>query len=168
MNLNLLTIIFLVVLIYKVIQGYKKGMVKEIISFISLIVLCIIVGLLGTGLKSYLNKEIINVIAAFLLLCLMGVAHHLLGLIFFPAKMIAKLPIVSWLDKLLGMVVGALEIVLIMWTIYAFIMTLGLGMIGQHILAYTEKSPFLLWLYQNNYLVAWISKLGGTFAEVQF
>ena len=165
--MNLLAVIVLIVLIWKIVDGYKRGMVKEIISFISLIVLCVVVVLIGTGLKSYLEKELAGVAAAVLLLAILGIVHHLLGVVFFSAKMIVKLPVVHWLDKVLGMAVGALETVLILWTVYSFIMTFGLGMVGQQILAYTEENAVLSWLYRYNYLAAWISSVSSKISFIQ-
>ena len=100
--MNLLFVIVLIVMFFNIVSGYKKGMVREIISLISLIVMCVVVALIGNGLNSYFDGEIANVIIAVLLLCLVGIVHHLLGVVFFSAKVISRLPVVSWIDKLLG------------------------------------------------------------------
>lgn len=165
--MNIFAVIVLIILICKICEGFKRGMVKEIISFISLIVLCVVVVLLGAGLQSYLQKEIVGVIIAVMLLCVLGIAHHLLGVVFFSAKLVSKLPVVRWVDKILGMAVGALETVFLLWTVYAFIMSFGLGMVGQQIIAYTQENSILSWLYQYNYLAAWIDGLSDkiTFLE---
>lgn len=150
---NILLIVFALIAFANAAEGYKKGMVKAIISFVSLIVTCIVVVLLGNALKSYYDGEMINVVVMVLLLCVVGIVRHLLGVIFVPAKMISKLPIVSWVDKLLGIVFGIFETVLILWTIYAFVMILNLGKVEQIIMDYTGKSWILSWLYQHNYLI---------------
>lgn len=154
--MNLLAIIVLILLVVKVLEGYNRGAIKEIISFVSLIVLCAVAALIGKGLESYLHKEFVGVAVTILLLCVLGIAHHLLGLTFFSAKLISKLPVVHWLDKIMGMAVGALEVILLLWTVYTFIMYFGLGVIGQQILAYTQENSVLLWLYQYNFLAKWI------------
>ena len=163
MSVNILVIAAVLVLLWKVTEGYKHGMVKEIISFISLIVLCVIVVLLGSGLQSYMEKKYIGVAIAILLLCILGIVHHLLGLVFFSAKMISKLPVIHWVDKVLGIVTGALETVLLLWTVYVFVMLWGLGPVGQQILQYTQENAILSWLYQNNYLAQLLAgiNLGG-------
>lgn len=150
--MNIMSIIVLIVLIWKIAEGYKKGMVKELISFVSLLVLCIVIALIGHGLQSYMKKEFLGVIIAVFLLGLLGIAHHLLGLVFFPAKLISKLPIIHWADKLLGIVAGALETVIILWTVFIFAMNSSLGMLGQLILVYTQESEILSWLYRYNLL----------------
>lgn len=158
--MNILLIVAAILLLCNIIDCYKKGMVRSIISFLSLIILCIVVALVGNGLKSYFDGEILNVVIMVLLLAVVGIVHRLLGVVFFPAKVITKLPIVKSLDKLLGILVGVLETVLILWTVYTFIMILNMGMIGQLLLEYTQGSPILLWFYENNYLAYWVQQLG--------
>lgn len=161
--MNILLLIFAVLLFCNIVNGYKKGMVKEIISFVSLIVLCIVVALIGNGLKSYFDGEIVSVIIMVLLLCILGIVHHLLGVVFFSAKLIAKLPIVHSLDKILGIVFGVLETILIVWTIYTFVMLFNLGMLGEQIVEYTRSSELLTWFYEHNYLADWVQQLGVQF-----
>ena len=142
----------------KIMDGYKKGMVKEIISFVSLVVMCVVVLLLGSGLHSYMEKEILGVVIAILLLVILGIAHHALKLVFFSAKLISKLPIVHSADKILGMLVGALEVVLILWTVYTFIMYFEMGMVGNLIIEYSRGSKILTWLYEHNMLAGVVEK----------
>lgn len=159
--MNIFSLIVLIFVLLKIIDGYKKGMVKEIISFVSLIVLCVVVLLIGNGLRSYVERQFVNVIIMILLLCVLGIAHHLLGLVFFSAKMIIKLPIVNWLDKVLGIVVGILETVLILWTIYTFLGVQDMGMLGKLVLESTAENPVLVWIYEHNYLAKWIQDAEG-------
>ncbi|WP_407421283.1 hypothetical protein, partial [Methanobrevibacter sp.] len=79
-------------------------------------------------------------------------------LIFFSAKLITKLPIVHSADKLLGMVVGALEVVLILWTVYTFIMYFEMGTIGNLILEYSRDSKILTWMYEHNMLATIVER----------
>lgn len=150
--MNIMVLIVLFLLLIKIMDGYKKGMVKEIISFVSLIVMCIVVVLISAGLHSYMEKEVLGIVVAVLLLAVLGIAHHLLQVVFFSAKLLSKLPVISWGNKVLGMVVGALEVVLLLWTLYTFIMYFGLGMLGQLIVEYTSQSQLLTWVYELNML----------------
>lgn len=158
-SINILLIGFVIILACAASQGYKKGMVKSIISFISLLITCIVAALLGNALKSYYDGEIFNVIIMVLLLCVVGIVRHLLGVVFFSAKVISKLPIVSWANKLLGIAFGVLEVVFLFWMIYTFVMMLDMGVIGQLLLDYTEDSLILSWLYRHNYLAYLIEQL---------
>ncbi len=160
MNINLLLIIMAVVLLCMVADGYKKGMVKSLISLISLLITCVVLFLVGNALSSYFDGRFFNLILTLLLLAAIGLVHHLLNAVFFSAKMISKLPVVHSLDKLLGVVVGILETVLIVWTIYAFNIFRDLGTLGQVIVDYTRDSKILTCLYENNYLAYLIEQLG--------
>ena len=76
--MNLMVLIVLFLLLIKIVSGYKKGMVKEIISFISLVLTCIVIVLIGAGLHSYMEKEVLGVVIAVVLLAALGIVHHLL------------------------------------------------------------------------------------------
>lgn len=151
-NINFMLIIVWIAVVYKGADGCKKGMVKEIISFVSLIVLCIVGALIAGGVNNYFDGKYFNVAVMVFLLALVGIIHHLLGLAFFTAKLVAKLPVIHSVDKLLGIVFGVLEVVLILWTVYTLIMMMDMGAIGQVVLSYTESSKILAWFYQHNYL----------------
>ena len=159
--MNIMLIVVAVFILIKIVDGYKKGMVKEIISLVTLILMGMTVVLISRGLHSYMEKEIVGVIIAVVLLALLGIVHHLLGVVFFSAKMIAKLPVVHWANKVLGAVFGALEVVLILQIIYVFIMYFGLGMIGQQILEYTRESVVLAKIYHFNVVAKLVENLMG-------
>lgn len=148
--MNIMLVIIAVFFLFKIADGYKKGMVKEIISLVTLIIMGFTVILISRGLHSYMKKEVVGVIIAVVLLALLGIVHHLLGVVFFSAKMITKLPVVHWANKLLGAVFGALEVIFLLQIVYTFIMYFGLGMIGQQILEYTRESVVLTRIYQYN------------------
>ncbi|MBR6666698.1 MAG: CvpA family protein [Lachnospiraceae bacterium] len=157
--MNLLLIIVLVLLLIKMADGYRKGMVKEIISLISLLIMCVVVTLIGAGLYSYMQKKVVGILVTVLLLTLVGIAHHFLKLVFFSAKVITKLPIIHAGDKWLGMLLGAVEVVVMLWTMYTFTMYFELGMIGQMILDYTEQSKVLTVVYEYNLLAPIVSNV---------
>jgi len=158
--MNLLLIIVGIVLIWRVVEGFRVGMVREIISFVSLVVMSVSVVLLGIALSSYMDKDIVKMVVAIILLLLLCIAHRIISLVFFSAKLISKLPVVHGIDRLLGGVVGVLETILIVWVIFALIMTFGLGIIGDQIVLYVKESWLLSFLYEHNYLAYWVSILG--------
>lgn len=165
-SINIMLIIVAIAALGKAVDGYKKGIVKEVISLISMIVLCLTVALIANGVSSYLEGRFINVVLMIILFTILGIAHHFLKLVLFPAKLAAKLPIVHFIDKLLGFVFGAAEVILILWTVYTFIMMMDMGAIGQIILSYTEDSEFLSWLYQHNYLAYGIERMLEEFSFI--
>lgn len=161
--MNLLLIMLLALMIGCMAVGYKKGMVHQIISFVSMIVLCVTAALLANVAKNYIDGKFLNVVIAVLLLILLGIARHFLGVLFFSAKVLSKLPVISWVNKLAGIVFGALEVVLVLWTVYAFLIMMDMGSIEMWIMRYTADSPILTWLYENNYIAQLIDRIAEDF-----
>lgn len=157
--MNLMLIAAALFALFKVVDGYKKGMIKEVVSLVTLILMGIMVVLISKGLHSYMEKEVVGVIIAVVLMALLGVVHHLFNVVFFSAKMISKLPVISWINKVLGAVFGVLEVILTLQIIYVFIMYFGLGMIGQQILEYTRESIVLTKIYQYNVVAKLVENL---------
>lgn len=155
--MNWLMIIILVILIWRIVDGYKKGMVKEIISFISMIVLCLTVALLGVAIIGYLDKDTVGMVVAVILLLALGIAHSLINLVLSPAKLVVKLPVVKSVDKLLGAVIGMAETIIMVWTLYILLLTVEMGTIGQQIFVYVQDSTILTLLYKYNYLAYGVS-----------
>lgn len=150
--MNWLLIVAALILIWRIAEGIHRGMVKEIISFVSLIVLCLAVGLLGTALSKYFEKDIISMVVAISLLLVLCIAHRLLSLVFFSAKLVSKLPVIHSMDKVLGAAIGILETVLLVWTLYVVIDVVGMGMVGKQLLQYASDSYVMRFLYHHNYL----------------
>lgn len=162
--MNLLLIVVAVAALCKLVDGYKKGMVKEIISLVSMIVLCMVAGLISYGAKNYMTGKFMGVVIAVVLLSLIGIVHHLLGIAFFSAKIVSKLPVIHSADKLLGAVFGLVEVVLILWTIYTFIMMGNPGnmsIVADIISEYTGESQILTWIYRHNLIAAGIERIIG-------
>lgn len=157
--MNLLLIALGIVLVWRVIEGFRVGMVREIISFVSLIVMSVAVVLLGIALSSYMDKDIIKMIVAIILFLVLCIVHRIISLLFFSAKVVSKLPVVHGLDRLAGGIVGGLETVLIVWVIFTLLMSFGLGVPGQQLILYIKESRILSFLYEHNYLAYWVSLL---------
>ncbi len=159
--MNWLLIIVALVLIWRIAEGVERGMVKEVISFVSLVVLCLVVALIGTAVSKYLDKDIISVIVAIILLLIVCIVHRLLGVVFFSAKLIAKLPVIKKLDKILGAVFGVLETLVLLWMLFSVIMMFDTGMFGAQIGQYVADSKILSFIYKYNYLQVLVDYLAG-------
>lgn len=159
--MNLLFIVFLALLVWRMSAAYKRGMVKEIVSFVSLLVLSVAVALIGTAVLSYFEQDILTLIIAVVLLVVLCVANQIVSVVFFPAKVLAKLPIISFVDKLCGVIIGVLETVLILWVLYTLLVTIDTGAIGQQILVWVQENKILTFLYEYNYLAKFIGMLSA-------
>ena len=165
-NVNLLLIAFLILAVINVVLGYKKGMVRSIISLVSLVVLCVTGLLLANGISSYNGGKYFQVALVIILLVVIVTVSQLLSIVFFSAKLVSKLPVVHSVDKLLGIVFGILETILILWTVYTFVMMMDLGAFGQLIRTCAGENSFLAWMYQHNYLAHVIDMLLDEFSVV--
>lgn len=159
MEINILLIITLVIALIKAIDGFKKGMVKQIVSLITLIILGAVFALVAYIISSYSTGKVLNIIVAIILLTALAIVHSLLKIIFFSAKVISKLPVVSIANKLLGVVFGLVEVVFILWTLYAIIIYMELGAVEQIIMSYTVDSKILSTIYNYNYFAYWLQLL---------
>lgn len=157
MTINWLIILCIILLIWRIAEGFHRGMVKEIISCISLIVLSIVAILAMTAFTKYMKKDILSMASAIIILIVVLLAHRILGVVFFSAKLVSKLPVVHSADKLLGAVVGIVETALIIWLIFA--MTGKMGMVGSLIIENAESSRILQFLYSHNYLQAVLNQM---------
>lgn len=132
-----------ILLLVKVLYGYSRGMVKELISLVTLALMCVVAVILMAGLHFVEASETAGIIVTVILLLLLAIAHHFLRLLFFSAKLVTKLPVISLGDKLLGMVVGAVETLFFVWTVYTFAQYFDLGNIGAIIEEGTRESEIL-------------------------
>ncbi|MBQ2100805.1 MAG: CvpA family protein [Lachnospiraceae bacterium] len=157
--MNFLLIAVIIVLVIKIRSGYTRGMVKEVIMLFSLIITCITVALITNGMKSYQSGQVFNTVLMVLMLTVLGIVQFALKPIFFSAKLVVKLPIVNWLDKLLGILVGILETTLLLWTLYFFVMIMDMGAISEQILDWTRDNVALRWFFENNYLAVFLQAI---------
>lgn len=126
---------------------------------VSLIILCVTVALITNVMKSYQQGQIFNTILMVLMLTILGVVQFLLKPIFFSAKLVVKLPIVSWADKMLGILAGIMETVLLLWTLDFFVMIMDMGAISAQILEWTRGNIVLKWFFENNYLALFLQAI---------
>ena len=57
--MNLVLVVVVLVAAFKIKDGYKKGMVKQIISLVTLLVVGIMIALIGCALHTYMQKEVL-------------------------------------------------------------------------------------------------------------
>lgn len=102
-------IIIALIFIWRMIAGFRKGMVQELISLVAMAVAGVCVVLILGAIGSYLDKEIAQVVKMVAVLLAVCLVYRLVNVLFTSLQLIAKLPIVRWLDKVLGIAVGFAE-----------------------------------------------------------
>ena len=123
-------IIIALIFIWRMTVGFRKGMVQEIISLIAMAVAGVCVLLIFGAIGSYLNREIGKVVQMVIVLLVVCAVYRLIHVLFTSLELISKLPVIKWLDKLLGIVICAGEAALIVGFIIYFLKSWGLSVLN--------------------------------------
>ncbi|MBD5548055.1 MAG: CvpA family protein [Lachnospiraceae bacterium] len=118
-----------IIFIWRMIAGFRKGMVQEIISLIAMVVAGFCVVLILGAIGSYLDREIVRVIQIVAVLFAVCFVYRLVHTLFTSLELISKLPIIKGVDKLLGIVIGFAEAVLIVGIMVYFLKNWGLSIL---------------------------------------
>lgn len=122
-------IIIVLIFIWRITAGFKKGMVREIISLVAMAAAGFCMLLILGAIESYINKEIGQLIQFVLVLIAVCLAYRLISILFTSFKLISKLPVIKGLDKLLGAVVGFVESGILVGVLVHYIKLWGLSQI---------------------------------------
>lgn len=105
-------------------------------------------------IAGYLAKMIINAIS-FIGLFLMLIIF--LWFILFSADIIARIPIIKGLNKILGAAAGAVKALIITWVVFFVVLIFFGNAIGNTMMAEVKDSAFLTLLFNTNMLFRFIS-----------
>lgn len=122
-------IIILLIFIWRMVTGFKKGMVQELISLVASVAAGICMVLILGAVGSYFENEIGQVIKTVIILFVFCLVYRLINVLFTSLKLISKLPIVKSVDKLLGIVVGFAEAGVIVLCLVELLKNWGLAVI---------------------------------------
>ena len=122
-------IIIALIFIWRITAGFRKGMVREIISLIAIAVAGFCVVLILGAIGSYLEQEITKVIQIVAVLFVVCLVYRLAHILLTSLELISKLPVIKGVDKLLGAVVGFAEAVHIAGLSVYFLKIWGLSFI---------------------------------------
>ena len=119
-----------VIIIWRMVSGFRKGMVQEILSLIAMVVAGFCAYLLLGAVGSYLNREIGRLIQIIILLLIVCTVYKLANLIFTSISLVSRLPVIRSADKLFGAVFGILEGISITGYILYWLKNWGLSVLG--------------------------------------
>lgn len=153
--MNGLLISVIAILVIFSLGGMKAGFVKTVFRLVMNLLAWVIGVMITPHISSFLFKDIlsgsgqlVNHIIVFI------VIFVLLNIVFLVISksldIIAKLPILKTMNRLLGFATGFLEGILILWIMFAIVWVLKETTFGESILLLIEQNPFLTFLYQNN------------------
>ncbi len=115
--------------IWRMVAGFKKGMVQELLSLIAMGAAGVCAVLILSAIGSYLNKEIGRLFQIVVVLIVVCAVYRLMNLLFTSMKLISKLPIVHSLDKVLGAVFGIAEGIVIVVVVLDVLKKWGLSLL---------------------------------------
>ncbi len=143
------------------IKGFKTGMMKEILSFITVIVAvgCIVIAVYAAG--QYMDHNYMFFVAAVIIILLIMVFLNVGKLLVWPLKILSKLPLVKWIDKLAGIVIGVAKSLLYTWTAFIVIPIVDQPFISNIVNENVANSQLLTWIHSNNYMITWFQQFLG-------
>ncbi len=105
----LILTIDILVLVGMTVHGWKKGFAYLISKVISLIASIVVVMLLSSMISGYQKGNVSNLVVGVLLLVIMGVLYKVIHAILTSIRILAGLPILGGVDRVLGVAIGFLE-----------------------------------------------------------
>ncbi len=101
--------VIVAIFLWRIVSAYKKGFVKELANAVS-IGLAILIGILIKGaVLSFMSQNLGTAVGKLILLSLVIVIYKIIHLIFTSMKIFASLPVIKFINKLLGAVLGLIE-----------------------------------------------------------
>lgn len=152
MNLTLIVVVLLT--IYMMIRGYRKGFTKELSGLVALIASFFVLALAIMLFSSFSEGEVTNTVYSVILLVLFGAVYGVIKLLLRSAKAITTLPFLHFLDQLLGVAAGLGKSILIVWILFLLCANNYLGTITEYVRADIAGSTILKLLYQYNFFVS--------------
>lgn len=150
--MNILLIALVVIMIWRISAGMKKGVVRETIALVNVLFVALVLGLVSMITNAYHEGNYIAIAIMFVIIVVLSIIYSVLKMVFFPAKIITKLPVVSSVDRLLGLVIGVAETVIGFWALCYAMMYMEFGTLNEQILMMIGESKLLTAMYQYNLL----------------
>ena len=119
-----------VIFIWRIAAGFRRGMVREIISLIAMAVAGVCVVLIIGAVGSYLEKEISKTITMVAVLFIVCMVYRLVHVLLTSLELISRLPVIKGVDKLLGAVTGAAEAGVIVCVLVYLLKSWGLSVLA--------------------------------------
>lgn len=156
MSLNVTLLAVIVLIVWMMIRGFKKGMAKELSGLVALFAAFVVLALAIMLVSSFTEGEVTNTLYSVILLILFGLAYGIVKFILRSAKVVSKLPIINFFDSVLGIGVGLCKAILIIWIFFMLCANNYLGTISEYAQQDIAGNAFLKMLYQYNIFTKWL------------
>lgn len=156
MSLNVTLLAVVVLTVWMMIRGFKKGMAKELSGLVALFAAFVVLALAIMLVSSFTEGEMTNTLYSVILLVLFGIAYGIVKIILRSAKVVSKLPIINFFDSVLGIGVGLCKAVLVIWIFFMLCTNNYLGTISEYVQQDIAGNTFLKYIYQYNIFAKWL------------
>lgn len=153
MNLNVTLLAVVILMVWMMIRGFKKGMAKELSGLVALFAAFVVLALGIMLVASFSEGEMTNTLYSVILLVLFGIAYGIVKFILRSAKAVSSLPIIHFVDSVLGIGVGFCKAVLFIWIFFMLCAGNYLGTISSRVQQDIAENTFLKLLYEFNFFV---------------
>lgn len=153
MNLNVTLLGVVILMVWMMIRGFKKGMAKELSGLVALFAAFVVLALGIMLVASFSEGEMTNTLYSVILLVVFGLAYGIVKFILRSAKAVSSLPIIHFVDSVLGIGVGFCKAVLFIWIFFMLCAGNYLGTISSRVQQDIAENTFLKLLYEFNFFV---------------
>lgn len=151
--MNTLAIIVLIVLFLFGLGGLRKGLVESVVDIVSSIFGMVVLVILVKGVGSFMQGSYTNVVIALVLLAVIQIVSKVIRLVLNSVKLVSKLPLVSWVDKISGAVFGVVQGIFFFWMIFILLGLFDFAQTNEWIMQQVADNALLTLLYRSNLLV---------------
>lgn len=101
---------------------------------------------LAATITAIIVKGVVSVVILILAIIIVFVIGAVLDIV-------SKLPVINTANKTLGVAVGALKGILVIWLLLAILSFFSVTEVGRTLIAWIYENPVLIWIYENNPLL---------------
>ena len=153
----------ILIYIWRIFSGSRNGLIDEVGALADIVIVSFAVVAGIVILESVLGKNLIGSLVSGIILLIILIARKLIRLVFCSLGLIAKLPLLNGLNKLLGTLAGIIEATVVIWVAFAIISCLKIPINGKPLMELITANRFLDFLYQHNMLYNFIQRIIGIF-----
>lgn len=153
----------ILIYIWRIFSGSRNGLIDEVGALADIVIVSFAVVAGIVILESVLGKNLIGSLVSGIILLIILIARKLIRLVFCSLGLIAKLPLLNGLNKLLGALAGIIEATVVIWVAFAIISCLKIPVNGKPLVELITANRFLDFLYQHNMLYNFIQRIIGIF-----
>lgn len=158
--MNLLTVIFVISVIWCMYRGLKSGFARELTGLVSLFMALVILSITLLLIGSIFQKNMKLTVMSLIMLAIVSFLYRLLKSVMQSIETVAELPIISLVNRVAGAIAGGMKILVVFWIIYIVVNSFPTGGFGEWVMDRTQQSTILINVYNKNYIADWIIGLG--------